>query len=102
MDSYSLGGYQKLSEILLELIRRLIRTTTFSIGKINFPSGENVQMNGWDSMLELAEGTEYLPQGLSIWEFGASKSLKSKTGSDYQKKNLNALGVEKSKAIYIL
>lgn len=58
-------------------------------------------MGGWDGVLELAEGTEYLPQGLSVWEFGASKSVKGKADGDYQKRNANALGVDKSKATYI-
>lgn len=95
------GDTRDCQGMLPELIRRLIRATTSSINKINFPSGENIQMGGWDGVLELAEGTEYLPQGLSVWEFGASKSVKGKADGDYQKRNTNALGVDKSKATYI-
>lgn len=86
---------------LPELIRRLIRVTVSSIANIKFPSGENVQLEGWDGILELADGTEYVPCGMSLWEFGASKSVKGKADGDYQKRTENALGVDKSDCTYV-
>lgn len=86
---------------LPELIRRLIRATVISINKINFPSGENVQLEGWDGILELADGTEYIPRGISAWEFGASKPVKKKADSDYEKRTQDALGIDPSGSTYV-
>lgn len=83
------------------LVRKLIRATSSSIKTISFPSGENVLMGGWDGLLEVYEETEYLPFGISLWEFGSNSDIKGKADSDYEKRKSNALGFNPSEACYI-
>ncbi len=71
-------------QTLPQLIRKLIRATSCSIQSIRFPAGENVLTGGWDGILEVTSETEYLPLGLSLWEFGANKDVKGKA-DDYDK-----------------
>jgi len=84
-----------------ELIRKLIRATCNDIKTIHFPSGENVQLGGWDGVLELTEGNEYLPVGISLWEIGCDDKVRSKADKDYAKRTEDPLGYEKSESAYI-
>ncbi len=83
------------------VIRRLIRATTTNISNINFPAGDSVVYAGWDGTLNVSEGTEYLPGGLSRWEMGSNKNIKEKADEDYQKRKRNPLGVDPSETIFI-
>ena len=83
------------------LIRRLIRATCPSIQAIKFPSGEDVQRSGWDGILENGEATEYLPEGLSLWEMGAGQNPKQKADEDYQKRSEDALGRNPNDSTFI-
>lgn len=88
-------------EHLPYLVRRLIRATTQSIKNIKFPSGDNITMGGWDGVLEVYEKTEFLPLGISLWEFGTSKNIKGKADEDYEKRTKSSLGFDPSEATYI-
>ena len=88
-------------ETLPLLVRKLIRATSNSIQNIKFPSGDNVLIGGWDGILEMAEETEYLPLGVSLWEFGANKDTKGKADSDYEKRTDNPLGYNPKDSTYI-
>lgn len=86
---------------LPQLVRRLIRATCQSVKRIEFPSGENVSIGGWDGILEISEETEYLPKGISLWEFGVSKGVKEKADDDYEKRTKNPLGFDPSECTFI-
>lgn len=88
-------------ETLPLLVRKLIRATSNSIQSIKFPSGENVLIGGWDGILEVIEKTEYLPAGISLWEFGANKNIKGKANDDYEKRTANPLGFNPSESTYV-
>lgn len=88
-------------ETLPELARKLIRATSDSIKSIKFPSGENVSMGGWDGVLEASDETEYLPKGISLWEFGANADTKGKADEDYEKRSKNPIGFNPSECTYI-
>jgi len=88
-------------EHLPYLVRRLIRATTQSIKNIKFPSGDNITIGGWDGVLEVYEETEFLPLGISLWEFGTSKDVKGKADEDYEKRTKSSLGFNPSEATYI-
>jgi hypothetical protein len=87
--------------VMPELIRKLIRATCNGIKAIHFPSGENVQLGGWDGVLELIEGNEYLPVGISLWEIGCDDKVRSKADRDYAKRSEDPLGYDKSDSTYI-
>lgn len=83
------------------LVRSLIRATATDIFKILFPAGDNVSSPGWDGILEVSEGNEYIPEGFSVWEMGCNQDVKGKANSDYEKRKENLLGVEPSETTYV-
>ncbi len=105
IDSHDLdkiwAGRRDCQETLPLLVRKLIRATSNSIQSIKFPAGENVLIRGWDGILEVTKETEYLPIGLSLWEFGASKNPKGKADDDYQKRTKNSLGYNPAESTFI-
>ena len=76
---------RRSEETLPELIEKLIRSS----GKpkyLDFPSGDSVTVGGWDGILEIEEGNEYIPVGKSVWEFGTEESVNTKANEDYKKR----------------
>lgn len=69
------------------LIRRLIRRTVPSPGKVNFPAGEQGRRPGFDGVIETVEGNEYVPVGASRWEMGVDKDPKGKAEDDFTKRS---------------
>ena len=88
-------------EILPLLIKRLIRATVKEIKNIRFPSGESVQIRGWDGILNAKSETEFIPSGESAWEISARKDFKCKAETDFNKRTKNPLGINISEATYI-
>ena len=58
-------------------------------------------MGGWDGILVLKENTEYLPSGISLWEFGSTRRPKQKAEEDYQKRTNDPLGYDPKESTYI-
>lgn len=66
-----------------ELLRRLVYATTEAPTLVDFPSGDAVQLGGWDGVVELSEDHATIPKGLSGWETGTSANPKAKADGDY-------------------
>lgn len=78
---------ERVSEELLPLVlRRLIYTLTERRARLDVPAGDSVSTGGWDGTAEVAEGTEHVPAGKSVWEFGTGKAIKGKADGDYGKR----------------
>jgi hypothetical protein len=71
---------------LPKLLRRLIRATIEHIKFISIRADEGVQLEGFDGVLEVEIGNEFVPSGKSVWEFGTNKQVKTKADSDYEKR----------------
>lgn len=73
---------------LSQLIRDLIIATLEkdSIQNIRFPSGDDSQDSGYDGILRVSVGHQFIPEGESIWEFSCSKDVRNKANSDYDKR----------------
>lgn len=70
-----------------ELVLRLVQATIPSCqNKVDIPIGSSIYIGGWDGWINTKEGTTYIPQGLSGWEFGTDDSPISKANSDYKKR----------------
>lgn len=100
-DLRNWAGRRDCQETLPLLARKLIRSTSDTIKSIKFPSGESVLFSGWDGILEVTEGTEYLPVGISLWEFGSSKDPKGKADYEYTKRIANPLGYNPAESTFI-
>lgn len=75
------------------VIRRLIRATVIEISHISFSAGDSIVYPGWDGVLKVSKGTEYIPEGFSVWEIGSGEDVKKKAEEDYKKRKKNPLGV---------
>jgi hypothetical protein len=88
-------------ETLPLLVRKLIRATCSSIKNIKFSTGDNIQIGGWDGVLEINEETEFVPLGTSLWEFGANVDVKGKADRDYNKRSENFLGFDPKDCTFV-
>ncbi|WP_375444410.1 HigA family addiction module antitoxin [uncultured Fibrella sp.] len=84
--SSSIAARSRLSVLL----RRLVNSTGIGLTKVNFPGNDDSQRPGWDGFVNANEGTPWIPEGASGWEFGCNKEPKSKADDDY-KKSVEAL-----------
>ena len=68
-----------------ELILRMVQATIPSCqNTVDIPIGSSTYMGGWDGWIDTKEGTIYIPQGLSGWEFGTDDSPQTKANHDYE------------------
>lgn len=63
-----------------ELLRRLVYATTDAPRYVEFPSGDAVQLDGWDGVVELGEDSAVIPRGPSVWEIGISAKSEREGG----------------------
>src|ERR1043165_6815763 len=67
---------------LPKLILRLAFATAGQIERVEFPSDEATQLGGWDGILKVKAGSEFIPEGQSGWEFGVTGAVKGKADED--------------------
>lgn len=84
------------------LIARLVKATTPYSTISTFPSGSAAFVGGFDGYTECKETTQYVPEGVGLWEFGTEKSTPKKIEADYQKRKKDTLGYDPSKSTLIL
>jgi hypothetical protein len=73
--------------LLPEIVRRLIRASAIEVAGIRFPSGESTFQPGADGELHAKGIPPYVPDGYSIWEFSAEKSIAAKVVADFDKRS---------------
>lgn len=73
-------------ERMPELIRRLVLATTEGPTYVDFPSGDAVQLEGYDGAVELPEDHVVVPRDISVWEIGTDQKVKGKADGDYEKR----------------
>jgi hypothetical protein len=92
---------RQCSQMLPELVRRLVLATTSSIKEINFPSGDSVTMGGWDGKLDTDVVVPFFPSGLSAWEIGIQGSAKTKADADYLARTSDPLGLSLEGTVFV-
>jgi addiction module HigA family antidote len=85
--SSSINARSRLSVFL----RTLVHSTGIGLTKVDFPGNDDSERPGWDGFVMASEGTPWIPEGNSGWEFGCNNDAKTKADKDYQK-NVRALG----------
>jgi hypothetical protein len=86
---------------LPQLLRRLVHATVQQPRRVGFPSGDSVQMGGWDGIIDAPEGNDFVPDGDSVWELGVNRDTKGKADDDYQKRSTNPLGVDPTETTFV-
>ena len=88
--------------MLPELIRRLIETSVTSVDRLSFPSGDAVSVHGWDGIVSCNESIDLVPEGVSLWECGATKDKQGKIKHDFGVREDDSLGYDKSTSTFVL
>lgn len=83
------------------VIRRLVWATATDISYVDFPALDGVNRPGWDGILSVSEGTEYLPEGFSVWEISSNEKIKDKADKDYRKRREDPLGATPSETTFV-
>lgn len=83
------------------LISKLVRATTPSSTISSFPSGTAANVGGWDGMVNCQVKTAYVPEGISLWEFGTETSKNTKADEDYEKRTNDPLGYKPEDCTFI-
>lgn len=87
-------------DTLPQVIRRLVFATSKPL-HVDFPSGEAVQLGGWDGRLAVQDPHPFLPNGFSGWEFGTSVKIKAKADGDYEKRTAESGDLDPSKTTFV-
>lgn len=66
-------------------LRTLVNSTGVGLTKVDFPGNDDSERPGWDGFIVASEGTPWIPEGQSGWEFGCNNEPKNKADGDYSK-----------------
>lgn len=83
------------------LISRLVRATTPGSTQADFPSGNATYTGGWDGIVTCEKATAYVPEGISLWEFGTKADNKGKADDDCDKRTVDPLGYIQKDSVFI-
>jgi len=86
---------------LPKLVRRLILATRPRPLVMGVPSGEGVQMGGWDGLVESPGAPPFVPEGVSAWEFSTRRDVRTKANEDYEKRTDNPRGVDRATTTFV-
>jgi hypothetical protein len=101
-DLSNWGGTRDGQEGLPELISRLILATVGPSAKLRFPAGDSIQFAGWDGICTIPVGAGSVPDGVSVWEFGAQRTgVRGKADQDYGKRSTGPTTVERQETTFV-
>ena len=95
------AGRLDCESTLPELVRRLVHATIAAPDRVAFPSGESVQTGGWDGIVQVQTGNEYVPDGWSGWELSKRGDIKAKADEDYDKRTLDPESFDPAKTAFV-
>ncbi|MER3376536.1 MAG: hypothetical protein RIM83_17995 [Allomuricauda sp.] len=81
-------------------LSKLIFETTPRSTIFDIPSGSAVFIEGWDGIVSCQENTNFVPQGISLWELKTNGG-KKQADQDYEKRVKDSLGFPKSDVTFI-
>jgi transcriptional regulator with XRE-family HTH domain len=100
----SIWANSNAAKVLLPvLIYRLIISTIApnQIERIHLPANEGVQLGGFDGVVTVLQGNQYVLSGTSVWELSTSSKQTAKADKDYEKRTQNPLGFAPKSTTYV-
>jgi hypothetical protein len=88
-------------ERLPELVRRLVLATVSGVRRVQFRSGEGVQLGGWDGVVETTSSHPFVPSGASGWELGVERGVKGKADNDYASRTASPGKLDPSETVFV-
>lgn len=89
-------------QLLPELVKKLVDASVTRVGRLSFPSGDAVSTHGWDGIVSCDESIDIVPEGISLWECGATKDKQGKINHDFGIREDDPLGYDKSTSTFVL
>lgn len=93
---------KEMEGLFPELIKRLIVSSCKKISSIRIPSLDDVWAPGFDGIISCDEQTTYVNSGDSVWEFGTNEDTLKKINADFEKRDKNALGINKPETSFYI
>lgn len=87
--------------LLPVFLRKLVHSTGNDLLHVDFPGYDNAQRKGSDGFVEAGAATPWVPEGRSYWEFGTTKSPRSKAKHDYEERLKSIDATERAKSTYV-
>ena len=86
-DLVDWAGRRDSQSLFPLLIRRLIQATAPRVTEFHIPTGEGVQLPGWDGIVRNEQETPFVPEGTSGWEMSVAAGPQGKAERDYRKRS---------------
>lgn len=87
--------------ILPELIRKLIIASCPIFPELTIPIGTSIWKPGWDGKCITDSKYEYVPKGISLWEFGRDKDYKRKCNREYDKRTQQTNEIDRLNSTFV-
>jgi hypothetical protein len=91
---------RQAEETLPLLVQKLIFASC-KPKEISFPSGDMVGVGGWDGILDVEEGNQFIPIGKSGWEIGTESNVNNKANRDYEKRTTNPNPIKRKESTFV-
>ncbi|ODT23981.1 MAG: addiction module antitoxin [Hyphomicrobium sp. SCN 65-11] len=86
---------------LAVFLRTLVNSTGAGLERVDFPGNDEAERAGWDGFVEAGEGTPWIPEGKSGWEFGTNKGVKAKADGDFAKSSKGTPKAERTQTTFV-
>lgn len=83
------------------LVGDLIRASAPEIRSFRFPNGDKGQVRGFDGWLEATGVPPYVPDGLSLWEFGVAGQRPAKALEDFEKRSAQVAAEKRAETTFV-
>ena len=87
--------------LLAVLLRTLVNSTCGGLRLVDFPGRDDSQRPGWDGCVVTDEGNQWVPEGVSGWEFGTNRNITQKADTDYEKRTDVVAETERKKTAFV-
>jgi hypothetical protein len=91
---------EKLPELISQLIRASVKADVIS--NLSFPYGDGINTSGYDGIVEVNEGNEFVPSGISGWEVGTRKDVNNKANKDYKERIKNPIPLNPLSTTFVI
>ena len=87
--------------IFPRMIAKLVMASVPELSHIDLPTGSAVWMPGWDGILSVVDGNEWIPAGDVACEFSVGGDPQVKAGENYLKRTRRTLRIDKTSSTFI-
>jgi hypothetical protein len=84
------------------LVSKLIRATASLGALLEFPTGEQIYLGGWDGVVKCPAASAFVPAEISLWEMSTEKKgITAKANRDHNKRKKNPLNYLPAQCTFI-